>query len=325
MTANYLKPFVIAEIGNNHEGNFQIAKKMVLEASKAGVDAVKFQTFKTSEFLSQDNKKFEMYEKFQLSYEEFTNLSIITKKLKMKFISTPLDLQSSVFLSKIVDYFKISSGDNNFNLLIENVLKFRKKTIISTGILKFNEIKKLTTFIKSKNFPLNKLTLMHCISEYPAELKNLNLLSIKFLKEKLKVNIGYSDHSKGILAPIIAYNLGANIIEKHFTLDNNFSNFRDHSLSLNPKNMRKLVNSLKDNYISLGKLKKEPTLNELKNRKLMRRSVYAKKDILKNDIITTNNIKFVRPEIRSNLKDIKKFLGKKSKKKINKDKMIILK
>ena len=243
----------------------------------------------------------------------------------MKFISTPLDLQSSVFLSKIVDYFKISSGDNNFNLLIENVLKFRKKTIISTGILKFNEIKKLTTFIKSKNFPLNKLTLMHCISEYPAELKNLNLLSIKFLKEKLKVNIGYSDHSKGILAPIIAYNLGANIIEKHFTLDNNFSNFRDHSLSLNPKNMRKLVNSLKDNYISLGKLKKEPTLNELKNRKLMRRSVYAKKDILKNDIITTNNIKFVRPEIRSNLKDIKKFLGKKSKKKNNKDKMVILK
>lgn len=325
MTTNYLKPFVIAEIGNNHEGNFQIAKKMVLEASKAGVDAVKFQTFKTSEFLSQHNKNFEMYEKFQLSYEEFAKLSVITKKLKMKFISTPLDLQSSVFLSKIVDYFKISSGDNNFNLLIENVLKFRKKTIISTGILKFNEIKKLTTFIKSKKFPLNKLTLMHCISEYPAEFKNLNLLSIKFLKEKLKVNIGYSDHSKGILAPIIAYNLGANIIEKHFTLDNNFSNFRDHDLSLNPKNMRKLVNSLKDNYISLGNLKKEPTLSELKNQKLMRRSVYAKKDILKYDTITTNNIKFVRPEIKSNLKDIKKFLGKKSKKKINKDKIISLK
>ena len=257
MIPKYKKPFVIAEIGNNHEGDIRVAEKLVLEASKAGVDAVKFQTFQVSEFLSKDHKKFNLYKKFQLTNDEFTKLSILTKKLKMKFISTPLDLKSVKFLSNIVDFFKISSGDNNFNLLIENILKYKKKTIISTGIINAKEIKKLISFIKSKKFPFNKLTLMHCISEYPAEFKNLNLLNINFLKDNFKINIGFSDHSIGTLAPIIAYTLGANVIEKHFTLDNKFSNFRDHSLSLNPKNMKKLVNELKENFSALGVYKKK--------------------------------------------------------------------
>lgn len=325
MITNYPKPFVIAEIGNNHEGNFEVAKKLILEASKAGVDAVKFQTFRASEFLSQDHKKFKIYEKFQLSYEQFLNLSLLTKKLKMKFISTPLDLKSVVFLSNIVDLFKISSGDNNFNLLIENVLKQKKKTIISTGILEYKEIQKLVQFIKFKNFSLNKLILMHCISEYPAKLEDLNLLSIKFLTKKLKVKIGYSDHSVGILAPIIAYTLGAQVIEKHFTLDNNYSNFRDHNLSLNPKNMKKLVDSLKETHISLGNYSKKTTSNEFKNKNLMRRSAYAKENISKNDLLTTDNIKFVRPEIKPNLNVVKKFIGKKSPKEIKKNKLIFFK
>ena len=264
-----------------------------------------------------------MYKKFQLTNEEFIKLSVLTKKLKMKFISTPLDLKSVKFLSNIVDFFKISSGDNNFNLLIENVLKFKKKTIISTGIIDAKEIKKLITFIKSKKFPFNKLTLMHCVSEYPVEFKNLNLLNIKFLKNNFKINVGFSDHSIGTLAPIIAYTLGANVIEKHFTLDNKFSNFRN-SLSLNPKNMKKLVNQLNESHSAFGNYKKKIILNKIKNKNLMRRSVYAKEDIMINDKITLNNIKFVRPEIKSNLNKIKNIIGKKAKKKIKKNKLIIL-
>ena len=138
------KPFIIAEIGNNHEGSFDVAKKLILKAAYAGVDAVKFQTFITEDFISTENsEKFNRYKNFQLSQNEFKKLHKIAKKNKLKFISTPLDLKSAIFLRPLVDYFKISSGDNNFYQLIEKVLSFKKPTIISTGFLNFFEIKKL--------------------------------------------------------------------------------------------------------------------------------------------------------------------------------------
>ena len=325
MSTELTKPFIIAEIGNNHEGSFSVAKKLVVEAAKAGVDAVKFQTFDVQEFLNEDHKNFKLYKKFQLSKKQFIDLSILTKKLQMKFISTPLDIKSSDFLSKIVDIFKIASGDNNFELLIENVLKYKKKTLISTGLLNFREIKKLKLFINSKKFPLNKLIIMHCVSAYPTKLNEANLLSIKYLKDKLKINIGYSDHTIGILAPIIAYTQGASIIEKHFTLDNNFSNFRDHSISLNPSDMKKMVEKLKETHDLIGKYNKIPTASELKNKRFMRRSIYAKKDILKNNNFDFSNLKFVRPENLDNLKTINRIIKKKSKTNIKKNKLIKIK
>ena len=135
------KPLIIAEIGNNHEGSFDVAKKLILEAAKAGVDAVKFQTFITEDFISIENSdKFKRYKNFQLSKKEFKKLYQIAKKKKLKFISTPLDFKSAIFLAPLVDFFKISSGDNNFYQLIEKVLSFKKPTIISTGFLNLIEI-----------------------------------------------------------------------------------------------------------------------------------------------------------------------------------------
>ena len=153
MNLNKLKKtFIIAEIGNNHEGSFDIACKLIKEAKKTGVDAVKFQTFKTEDFITpNDKERFKRLKKFELSYEQFVKLSVIAKKNDLKFISTPLDIKSAYFLNNIVDCFKIASGDNNYYNLIKTVLNFNKTTFISTGLLDFFEVKNLLKFIYEPN------------------------------------------------------------------------------------------------------------------------------------------------------------------------------
>lgn len=146
-------PFIIAEAGNNHEGNFQNAKKLIIKAAETGVDAIKFQTFKTENYVNYKNKKrFKQLKKFELGYDQFVSLSKLAKKNKLKFISTPFDVKSAKFLGKIVDIFKISSGDLLYLGLIEEVIKFKKPIILSTGCSNLNEIKKTLSFLKKKNF-----------------------------------------------------------------------------------------------------------------------------------------------------------------------------
>ena len=150
MKKKFKKPFLIAEVGNNHEGNYEVAKKLIFEAAKCGVDAVKFQTFIPELYVNKtDKKRIKQLSRFSLSQQQFYNLSLIAKENKLKFISTPFDLESAKFLNKIVDYFKISSGDNQYHELISKVLSFKKKTIISTGLLSLIEMKKLYKFIIS--------------------------------------------------------------------------------------------------------------------------------------------------------------------------------
>ena len=151
--SNLVKSFIIAEVGNNHEGRFEIAKKLILKASQAGVDAVKFQTFTTEDFVNGKNKKrYNQLKKFQFSREQFYKLSKIAKYKNLKFISTPLDIKSAEFLNSIVDLFKISSGDLTYFDLIKKVISFKKNTIISTGCSTIKEIKNTFEFIKKTNF-----------------------------------------------------------------------------------------------------------------------------------------------------------------------------
>lgn len=293
---NKKSPFIIAEIGNNHEGSFNLAKKLIVEASKTGVNAVKFQTFQTEDFInSTDKKRFKRLKQFELTKKEFLKLAIFTKKKGLKFISTPLDINSAIFLNKIVDIFKISSGDNNYYDLIKKVFSFKKKIIISTGLLNHLEIENLIKFIKKNKFPLQKVFFLHCVSDYPVQDFEANLLSIKFLKDKYKINIGYSDHTLGIEASIVATTLGAQIIEKHFTIDKNFSNFRDHALSADTTEMTELVKSVRRVTKMLGNLEKKISHNEKKNIHLMRRSIYFKDKINKNKKILKKHLKVVRP------------------------------
>ena len=320
------RPMIIAEIGNNHEGSIKIAKKLIEEASKAGVDAVKFQTFKTEDYVNdKEKKRFKRLKKFELSEKEFLLLSKFAKKKNLIFISTPLDIGSAIFLRNIVDCFKISSGDNNFYQLIEKVLSFKKPTIISCGLLNSSGVNKLLKIIKKFKFPLKKLFLLHCVSCYPVANYEANLRSIEYLKNKFKINIGYSDHTLGIEAAIIATAYGAKIIEKHFTLRKNFSSFRDHQISADPAEMLNLVKSVKKSSMMIGSYNKEIATNEKKNLSSMRRSIYLKTNIKKGETITKDKIKLVRPFQILLTSEMNKVLNKKAKKNLDKNQPISLK
>ena len=291
------KTFIIAEIGNNHEGSYQTAKKLIDKAAETKVDAVKFQTFVTEKFISTsvDFKRKKKLSKFQLEKKHFIQLSKYAKKKGLIFFSTPLDIESSKFLNKIQPIFKIASGDNNYLSLIKQVLKFNKPTIISTGMMNYDEIKKLNLLIKKENFT-SKLGLMHCVSNYPATFKELNLNSINFLQKKFpNIFIGYSDHSNGIEACINAAVLGARIIEKHFTLNHNFSSFRDHKLSADPFEMKELVRKIRNFEIMRGFYGKNLSSSERKNLKSLRRSIATNRKLLPGDIIKDRDLIMLRP------------------------------
>ncbi|MBD1132721.1 N-acetylneuraminate synthase family protein [Pelagibacterales bacterium SAG-MED45] len=296
------KVFIIAEIGNNHEGNFNVAKKLIRSAAKAGADAVKFQTFVTNNFVNLDHPSFGRLKKFEFTHQQFLKLKKLANSQNLNFISTPLDFSSAHFLKKNCKIIKIASGDNNFYDLINIFLEKNKQLIISTGMMNAQNVKNLIEFIfkkKGKEFLKNNLSLLHCVSSYPAEHKSLNLMSIKYLADNYKnINIGYSDHSIGYDACINAVALGARIVEKHFTLSNNFSNFRDHKLSLNPLDMISMVKKIRTVEMQLGKYEKVVQKNEKKAIFLTRRSIIAKESVNKNEILTSSNTFFLRPQIR---------------------------
>jgi N,N'-diacetyllegionaminate synthase len=294
------KVFIIAEVGNNHEGNFNNAKRLIKEAANAGVDAVKFQTFITDKFVSTNHPSYQRLKKFQFSHQQFVKLKKLSNELKLNFISTPLDLVSGIFLKKNCKIIKIASGDNNFYDLIKIFLDYKKQLIISTGMMDIIDINKLIKFIvkkKGKKFLRNNLSLLHCVSSYPADDKTLNLMSIKFLEDQFKeINIGYSDHSIGYEACVASVALGAKIIEKHFTLSNNFSNFRDHKLSLNPKDMAKMVKMIRKVESQIGRYEKKIRNNEKKLISPTRRSMITRSSIKKKEILTFQNTSFLRPQ-----------------------------
>ena len=319
------KPFIIAEVGNNHEGNFEVAKKMIYEVSKCGVDAVKFQTFIPELYVNTtDKKRIKQLKRFSLSKEQFFNLSIIAKKNKLKFISTPFDLESAEFLNKIVDYFKISSGDNKYYELIKKVLGFKKKTIISTGLLDLNELKKLYNFIKAhKKTRLNQISFLHCVASYPTSLKDINLERISYIKDNFNVIPGFSDHTIGLSSSIVAFFHGAKIIEKHFTLSNDYSTFRDHKLSLNPNDMKNLVNFFNEFNEMNTPIQKKISRDEKQNLLSMRRNYYFNTDLKKGEKIMIKYLKFVRPAKQNGIDDLKNILNKKLKKNVFKDELVV--
>ena len=290
------KTFIVAEIGNNHEGSFNLACKLINEAKKSGVDAVKFQTFKTENFINfSEKKRFKKLKKFELSYENFYKLSIIAKKKGLKFISTPLDIPSAIFLNKIVNCFKISSGDNNYYELIKTVLNFNKPTFISTGLLNFSEIKNLLNFIRQNRFDLSKLSFLHCVSDYPVAFDQANVSSVEFLRKNLPLTIGYSDHTIGKEAPLIAVSLGAKIIEKHFTLDRTLPG-PDHAASLEPDELKAMVKSVRNIELAIsGSGIKKPSESEIKNITIARKSIHLNKNLSKGHIICEEDIIALRP------------------------------
>lgn len=291
------KVMIVAEIGNNHEGNVDVALHMIESAAKAGVDAVKFQTFIPENYITRsDIARLERLKRFKLSKDEYILLVNKAKNLGVIFFSTPLDLESASFLNDLQPIFKISSGDNSFYPLIEKVASYKKPTIISTGLVNFSHLDALNAFWNKAGGTDENLCFMHCVSSYPVPRNQANLRAISNLITKYpKLTIGYSDHTLGIQAPILAVAAGAKIIEKHFTLDKKYSDFRDHQLSADPQEMTELVKKIHEvtELMGSGEKVKQPCEYELEVS--MRRSIAASKDLLAGGAITADDITWVRP------------------------------
>ena len=292
-------PILIAEVGNNHEGNVELAKKLITLAATAGADVVKFQTYKTENFVRpQDAERFEKLKKFELSYAEFETLHKTAQNEGILFLSTPPDLESAVFLNDLVPAFKIASGDNNFFPLIDKIISFKKPILLSGGLATLDELKYLKSYVESKWAALNcseTLAILHCVSAYPVPDNEANLLAIKELQTALGGVIGYSDHTIGITAAFSAFVLGAQIVEKHFTIDNNYSAFRDHQLSANPDDLTKLVNMRNQLFQMLGSGAKTLQKCEVSIKEALRRSIVAQKNIKKGAMIEKEDIIWMRP------------------------------
>lgn len=311
------KVLIVAEIGNNHEGDFQLAKKMIKMAAKAGVDAVKFQKIIPDKLISiKKNDRIKQLKKYQLNEKEFLSLKEFANKQNVQFLSTPFDIKSAMFLNSIIPAYKVASSDINFYALIDYIAKTGKPIILSTGASEINEIKKSIEYIKKiwrNNNIHQEIALLHCVSCYPTSFDQINLRSIDFLREKISCTIGFSDHTIGIDAAIIAASRGARIIEKHFTIDKNYSSFRDHKLSADPQEMKELVEKVKKIDNILGNYSKHVMPCEKAIKKSLRRKIVADRYIPKGKLIDIKDIGWVRSEKGLDPGNEKLILGKKTK------------
>jgi N,N'-diacetyllegionaminate synthase len=291
---------IIAEIGNNHEGSYTLAEEMIGLAAEAGAGAVKFQTFQTEHYVSRkEESRFSRLKSFELTHEELEKLSSIANEAGLLFLSKPFDLESAKFLNSVVPAFKIASGDNNFYPLIETVAHFGKPIIMSSGLSNLGQLiysKALIERVWDNSGIKQDMAVLHCVSSYPVPPTEANIAAISSLERELQCTVGYSDHTIGTDAAVLSVALGARIIEKHFTIDKNYSDFRDHQISADPEEMAQLVQRIKEAIVLLGSGKKELQASEHSSVGLVRRSIVASRDLPKGAIITWDDITWVRPE-----------------------------
>lgn len=298
------KVFIIAEIGNNHEGRFSLAKEMIVSAAKAGANAVKFQTIIPEQLVSASNKdRIKKLRQFQFSISQFRKLARKAAAEGIIFMSTPFDIKSVSLLRPLVPVFKIASGDNNHLPLIESIAETGKPILLSTGLIETEDVNKIKFFIYDiwrKNRVTQELAVLHCVSNYPTLVEDANLLAIRALYEQVGLTVGYSDHTIGIESAVLSIGVGARIIEKHFTLNKNFSDFRDHKLSADPHEFAELVQKVRAAEKMLGKKEKIISEAEREMTVQLRRSIAAKKDMKKGTVITIKDLAWVRPGVGLN-------------------------
>ncbi|WP_270978418.1 N-acetylneuraminate synthase [Campylobacter helveticus] len=328
------KVLIIAEAGVNHNGDLNLAKKLIEQAAKAGADIVKFQTFKAEDCVSikakkakyqlentaKDESQLEMIKKLELSREAHFELMKHCKKHNIAFLSTPFDLESVAFLQSLnLSYFKIPSGEiTNFPYL-KAVAKCKKKVLLSTGMANLAEIEAALEILRKNG--TRDITLLHCTTEYPAPFEEVNLNAIKTLKEAFKLKVGYSDHTKGIVAALGAVALGAVVIEKHFTLDKTMEG-PDHKASLEPSELKELCEGIRTLEKALGNGIKKASKSEAKNIIIARKSLVAKREIQKGEKFSEQNLTTKRPGSGISAMRYEEYLGKRALKTYKKDELI---
>lgn len=299
--------FIIAEAGVNHNGDIELAKKMVDVACECKVDAIKFQTFKTEKLVSKkaikaeyqikntndEETQFDMIKKLELDINAHKELIDYCNKKNIMFLSSPFDLESIDLLNELgINIFKIPSGEITNILYLEKISKLNKKIILSTGMADMNEINDALNILKSNGN--ENIVVLHCNTEYPTPMKDVNLSAMNTIRDTFKLDVGYSDHTLGIEIPIAAVAMGAKVIEKHFTLDKNMIG-PDHKASLNPQELKNMVIAIRNIEKAMGNGIKQPTKSEIKNKDIVRKSIVASKKIKKGDILTKDNITVKRP------------------------------
>lgn len=292
------KVLIVAEIGNNHEGSYELAEKMIGLAAQAGAGGVKFQTIVPNKLVSPVQKdRFQQLERFRLSYDEFERLSKVAQQEGILFLSTPFDIESARFLEPLVPAFKIASSDNNFFPLIDVIARTGKPIILSSGLADLAQITRTKDFIEGiwRECGIEQeLAILHCVSCYPTSPDDANLRAIKQL-QKLKVTVGYSDHTIGIEAAVLSVALGARIIEKHFTIAKDYSDFHDHQLSADPQEFAQLVQRVKETVKIMGDGEKRIMDCEILSIDKVRRSIVGSRDLSKGTILKLDDLTWLRP------------------------------
>ncbi|MBS3121391.1 N-acetylneuraminate synthase [Candidatus Woesearchaeota archaeon] len=325
--------FIIAEAGVNHNGNIEIAKRLIDAAIEAKADAVKFQTFKSENLVTQKadmasyqeknigkiETQFEMLKKLEMKYSDFERLKKYCDDKGIIFLSTPHTEDASEALVDLVPAFKLGSGDLNNLPFLKKIAKYEKPIILPTGMSTMNEVKEaLKTIYKEGN---KQVIALHCTTNYPCPYEEVNLKAMQAMQNELDCLVGYSDHTLGIIVPVMAVTSGAVLIEKHFTLDKNMEG-PDHKASLNAKELKEMVQQIRIAEKSFGSNVKEPTKSELSIMKVVRKSIVAKIDIKKGSVITEYMLIIKRPGTGIEPKYINTIVGKTAKKDITKDKLI---
>lgn len=298
--------YIIAEAGVNHNGRFDLACKLVDAAKAAGVDCIKFQTFKSKNLVSRnaqkadyqktttgDGSQVDMLKKLELSYDEFLKLKAYCDQSGICFLSTPFDFDSIDFLNSIeMPFWKIPSGEiTNYPYLVA-LAKTGKPVVMSTGICNLKDIEAAIKVLRENG--TKEIKLLHCNTEYPTPFEDVNLRAMQTMRETFDLEVGYSDHTNGIEVPVAAVALGAMVIEKHFTLDRNMEG-PDHKASLEPDELTAMVSSIRHIEQALGSGDKTPSPSEKKNMAVARKSIVAKRTIKAGEEFTEENITVKRP------------------------------
>lgn len=334
------KVLIIAEAGVNHNGDIAQAKKLIDTAAEAGVDYVKFQTFKASKLVTKSaeradyqntntgdtDSQYEMLKKLELSEDAHRELISYCEIKNIKFLSTGFDLDSLEFLNTLgIDLFKIPSGEITNLPYLRKIASFKKPVVMSTGMASMSEVKDAYEVLIQEGVSKDAIHIVHCNTEYPTPMEDVNLKAMIAIGKALHVKIGYSDHTLGIEVPIAAVALGATLIEKHFTLDRNLPG-PDHRASLEPEELKAMVSAIRNIEKAIsGSGIKEPSPSEMKNKAVARKSIIAFKAIKKGEQFTTSNLGIKRPGTGISPMKWDEILGKKAVRDFKEEELIELK
>ena len=302
------KTLIIAEAGVNHNGSIEMAKQLIDTAAIAGVDYVKFQTFKAEKLVTKEAKQAEyqqrnaadesqytMLKKLELSQAQHEELVSYCKQKGVRFLSTAFDLESIDYLHSVnLGLWKIPSGEITNYPYLKKIAQYGEPVIMSTGMCSMDDVEQAINVLLKNGLTKEQITLLHCNTEYPTPMQDVNLKAMLQLRDKFGVKVGYSDHTKGIEVPIAAVALGAEVIEKHFTLDRNLPG-PDHKASLESNELKAMVDAIRNIEQALGDGQKHVSASEGKNIAIARKSIVAAKDIKRGELLTEENLTTKRP------------------------------